>query len=80
MRVWAPPGRVAVTTPAGDVIDLGCIFSLAVDDAGAAHLSVATGWVNLQNPHGNTFVPAGASASRGRPALVGAPPHQAADA
>ena len=43
--------------------DLGCIFSLAVDDAGAAHLSVATGWVNLQNPHGNTFVPAGASAS-----------------
>lgn len=63
VRVWAPPGRVAVATPAGDVIDLGCIFALRVDDAGAAHLTVETGWVNLQNPQGNTFVPAGASAS-----------------
>lgn len=63
VRVWAPPGRVGVHTPAGDVIDLGCIFSLAVDEAGAAHLTVHTGWVNLVNTHGNSFIPAGASAS-----------------
>jgi hypothetical protein len=63
VRVWAPPGRVGVHTPAGDVIDLGCIFSLAVDEDGAAHLTVHTGWVNLVNTHGNSFVPAGASAS-----------------
>ena len=61
VRLWAPPGRVALHTPAGDVIDLGCTFALDVDDAGAAQLSVRTGWVNLQNDHGNSFVPAGAS-------------------
>ncbi len=62
VRVWAPPGRVAVHTPAGDVIDLGCIFQLSVDDAGVAHLAVDTGWVNLQNAWGDSYVPAGASA------------------
>jgi hypothetical protein len=63
VRVWAPPGRVTVRTPAGRVIDLGCIFRLEVDEAGAAHLRVETGWVNLENAHGNSFVPEGASAT-----------------
>ena len=63
VRVWAPPGRVAVHTPAGDVVDLGCIFSLAVDASGVAHLSVRTGWVELTNTHGDVAIPAGASAS-----------------
>ena len=62
VRVWAPPGRLAVGTPAGDVIDLGCIFSLSVDSAGATRLSVHTGWVELDNAYGTSFVPAGASA------------------
>jgi hypothetical protein len=63
VRVWAPPGRVAVHTSAGDVIDLGCMFRLSVDDGRAAHVTVDTGWVNLDNVFGNSFVPAGASAS-----------------
>ncbi len=63
VRVWAPPGRVAVQTPAGDVVDLGCIFALSVDDAGVAHLSVRAGWVELENAFGSRAVPAGASAS-----------------
>lgn len=63
VRLWAPPGRVAVHTPAGDVVDLGCIFSLAVDAGGVAHLSVRTGWVELTNAHGDAAIPAGASAS-----------------
>jgi hypothetical protein len=54
---------VAVQTPAGDVVDLGCIFALSVDDAGVAHLSVRAGWVELENAFGSRAVPAGASAS-----------------
>jgi ferric-dicitrate binding protein FerR (iron transport regulator) len=61
IRVWAPPGRVVVSTPAGNVIDMGCIFTLAVDAAGAANMSVETGWVQLENIHGESLVPAGAS-------------------
>jgi len=62
VRVWATPGRVVVRTPAGDVIDMGCIFRLHVDATGAATLTVETGWVQLDNGYGETLVPAGASA------------------
>lgn len=48
VRVWAPPGAVALHTPAGDVIDLGCVFRLVVDGAGS-HVRVETGWVQLDN-------------------------------
>jgi hypothetical protein len=60
VRVWAPPSRVVVSTPAGEVIDLGCVFTLAVDGF-AAYLTVETGWVQLENSHGEVLVPAGAS-------------------
>lgn len=62
IRVWAPPGVVALHTPAGDVIDLGCVFRLVVDDAGS-HLHVQTGWVQLDNIYGESLVPGGTSSS-----------------
>ncbi|MGE5835976.1 MAG: FecR domain-containing protein [Acidobacteriota bacterium] len=61
IRVWAPPQRVFVATPAGNIIDLGCTFTLAVDDSGTARLTVQTGWVQMENVHGESLVPAGAS-------------------
>jgi hypothetical protein len=61
VRVWAPPGRVGVRTPAGDVIDMGCIFRLSVGADQVARVHVDTGWVNLSNAYGNSYVPAGAS-------------------
>lgn len=62
VRLWSPPGRFVIATPAGNVVDLGCVFSLdVVDDT--AHLRVETGWVELQNALGVSLVPAGASAS-----------------
>jgi len=61
VRVWAPPGRVVVTTPAGSVVDLGCIFRLTVDEDQATRLRVSTGWVMLDNAYGEQSVPAGAS-------------------
>jgi len=66
VRVWAPPTRFAIRTPAGDVIDLGCIFDLNVDATGAARLHVATGWVQLSNAQGESLVPAGTSATMTR--------------
>jgi len=66
VRVWAPPSRFAIQTPAGLVVDLGCIFDLDVDHAGTASLHVSTGWVQLANDWGDTLVPAGASANMTR--------------
>src|SRR5262245_37608415 len=59
VRVWAPPGRFVIRTPAGDVVDLGCVFQLEVE-GGRAILHVQTGWVRLDNAHGETLIPAGA--------------------
>src|ERR1041385_2082473 len=61
VRVWAPPGRFSFNTPAGLVLDMGCIFDLKVDEAGVARVQVKTGWVELENGWGETLVPAGAS-------------------
>ncbi|MFI5176978.1 MAG: hypothetical protein ACHQO8_00350 [Vicinamibacterales bacterium] len=61
VRLWAPPFTVAFRTPAGDVVDLGCRFTLTVDPQGIAFLTVRTGWVQLTNAFGESLVPAGAS-------------------
>jgi len=66
VRVWAPPTRFAIRTPAGDVIDFGCMFDLSVDATGAAVLHVLTGWVQLSNFQGESLVPAGTSATMTR--------------
>jgi ferric-dicitrate binding protein FerR (iron transport regulator) len=58
VRVWAPPGRFVVRTPAGDVVDLGCVFQLEVD-GGRAIVRVQSGWVRLDNAHGEVMIPAG---------------------
>jgi hypothetical protein len=63
VRIWAPPRSLVVETPAGEVGDLGCQFHLAVDHDGVAHLTVLTGWVQMNNGFGETLVPAGASAT-----------------
>jgi hypothetical protein len=72
VRVWAPAGVVGVHTPAGDVIDIGCAFSLDVDAAEVSRVRVVSGWVQLVNFEGEVLVPAGASSEihRGRAPLV----------
>ncbi|HTM27445.1 MAG TPA: FecR domain-containing protein [Vicinamibacterales bacterium] len=72
VRIWAPPGRFALRTPSGNIIDLGCIFDLTVEDDGTSHVHVDTGWVQMQNDWGESLVPAGASSLMGagtRPAV-----------
>jgi hypothetical protein len=60
VRVWAPPGRFGVRTPGGTAVDLGCIFSVSVDEKGQASAHVQTGWIELYNAWGESLIPAGA--------------------
>ena len=60
-RIWAPPRLFFVDTPAGVAADLGCAYTLEVDDEGAGLLHVTSGWVALQLKDRESMVPAGAS-------------------
>jgi hypothetical protein len=73
VRVWAPPGRFAFQTPAGAVIDLGCIFDLSVDAGGTSGVRVDTGWVQLSNGWGEALLPAGTSSIMTAAARPGVP-------
>ncbi len=59
--IWAPPGRFLVDTPSALAVDLGCEYSLEVDDSGAGLLRVETGWVGFEEGGRLSLVPAGAS-------------------
>jgi len=58
--VIARPRQFVVETPSGTAVDLGCAYSLEVDRAGAATLTVVAGWVSFEREGRETFVPAGA--------------------
>ena len=58
--IWAPPRLFYVDTPSAEAIDLGCSYTLEVDDAGASFLHVTTGWVELDLHGRKAIVPAGA--------------------
>ena len=59
--IWAPAKSFAVDTPAGTSIDLGCAYTLTVDQDGAGLVSVSTGWVAFQSGRLESFIPAGAA-------------------
>jgi hypothetical protein len=60
-RISAPPKLFFVNTPSGVAEDLGCAYTLEVDDAGNSHLRVTLGWVALQLRERESVVPAGAA-------------------
>lgn len=59
-RISAPPKIFFVNTPSGVAEDLGCAYTLEVDDRGNSHLRVTLGWVALQLRDRESVVPAGA--------------------
>lgn len=61
--VSAPPRLLIVDTPAAQAVDLGCAYTLSVDDDGRTRLEVTLGWVALEAPGRHVIVPAGARAS-----------------
>jgi hypothetical protein len=59
--IAAPPGQFVVDTPSATATDLGCAYTLHVDEDGSGLLSVEQGWVALESNGLESFVPAGAS-------------------
>ncbi len=60
--IFAPPRLFFVDTPSSVAVDLGCAYSLQVDDKGAGLLRVTFGWVELQTRDRESLIPAGAAA------------------
>jgi hypothetical protein len=60
-RIWAPPRLFFVDTPSAVAADLGCAYTLEVDDAGASLLRVTAGWVALELKDRESMVPSGAA-------------------
>ena len=58
--IWAPPGEFLVDTPSALAVDLGCAYTLQVDDSGAGLLRTRLGWVGFRLNGRDAFIPAGA--------------------
>jgi ferric-dicitrate binding protein FerR (iron transport regulator) len=59
--IWAPPRLFFVDTPSAVAADLGCAYTLEVDDHGAGVLRVTAGWVALGLKDRESMVPSGAA-------------------
>jgi hypothetical protein len=55
--IWAPPGLFFVNTPAATAVDLGCAYTLHVDDRGWGKVHVETGWVAFEYNGRESFIP-----------------------
>jgi hypothetical protein len=64
-RIWAPPRFFLVQTANALAVDLGCVYTLTVDDRGAGSLSVESGEVELAEGTRRALVPAGNIVSLG---------------
>lgn len=65
-HISAPPKLFFVNTPSGVAEDLGCAYTLEVDDAGDSILHVTLGWVALELTGRESSVPAGAACAMKR--------------
>lgn len=59
--IWAPPRLFFVETPSATAIDLGCAYTLTVDDRGVGVIEVTAGYVALEHAGRESVVPAGLS-------------------
>src|SRR3954469_7627707 len=64
--IAGPPGQFIVDTPSATATDLGCVYSLHVDDDGSGTLSVEAGWGAFEERGRESFVPSGASSRTDR--------------
>jgi FecR-like protein len=58
--VDAPPRLFVVETPSATAVDLGCEYSLEVDEDGNGRLELTLGWVALEDGPRTAIVPEGA--------------------
>lgn len=59
--IWAPPRQFVVDTPSARAVDLGCEYTISVDNSGDGLLRVSLGWVAFQHRGHEAFIPAGAA-------------------
>jgi hypothetical protein len=59
-QIMAPPRLFFVETPSAVAVDLGCAYTLEVDEAGRGLLRVTLGWVAFEREGRESVVPAGA--------------------
>jgi hypothetical protein len=59
--IWAPPGEFMVDTPSALAIDMGCAYTLQIDNTGAGLLRTTVGWVGFGRNGRESFIPAGAA-------------------
>jgi len=59
--IWAPPGEFVVNTPSAVTVDLGCAYTLQVDDSGTGIVRTSLGWVGFKLNGHESFIPAGAA-------------------
>lgn len=55
--IWAPPRLFFVETPSAVAVDLGCAYTLEVDEGGAGLIRVEHGWVGFQYEGRESFIP-----------------------
>jgi anti-sigma factor RsiW len=72
--IWAPPRLFFVETPSATAVDLGCAYTLDVDEAGASLLRVTLGYVSLVSGGRESYIPAGAVCET-RPGVGPGTPH-----
>ena len=60
-RIWATPGQFMVDTPSAVTVDLGCAYTLQVDNSGAGLVRTSMGWVGFKLDGHESFIPAGAA-------------------
>jgi hypothetical protein len=59
-KIDAPPRLFLVDTKSGTAIDLGCEYTLQMDERGSGVLHVTRGWVSFQRDALESVIPAGA--------------------
>jgi hypothetical protein len=60
--IWAPPNQFFVETPSTLAVDLGCAYTLTVDEDGGGLVTVLVGWVGFKTGDRESFIPAGFAA------------------
>lgn len=59
--IWAAPGQFVIDTPSATAVDLGCAYTLTIDDRGVGLITVQGGWVGFEHGGREAFIPAGAT-------------------
>lgn len=72
--IWAPPGQFFVETPTATAVDLGCAYTMTVDDNGEGTVRVTSGWVGFEWHGRDSFIPEGGIVVT-RPTLGPGTPH-----